>query len=162
MTKLCCAPFKYENERKIGWDNWLTTFYFTPIIWRVEKGDFLVCALSYALSDRRASFPMMEEYKKRGNIMFRRFWGVSWICLREFGYRTMLLKLKPWFATQDLCGENNMRQLDTGWWWGKSQTTRRGRGDENYVVSVDLTQQKVQLHPTYSKFIIGTMKQCSW
>ena len=25
MTKLCRSLFKYENERKIGWYNWLKT-----------------------------------------------------------------------------------------------------------------------------------------
>ena len=42
MTNLWCALFKYENKRIIGWDNWLTTLYFTQIKWRVENGTFWV------------------------------------------------------------------------------------------------------------------------
>ena len=41
MTEECPVQFKYENERKIGWDNWLTNFEFTQMIWCVEKGDVL-------------------------------------------------------------------------------------------------------------------------
>ena len=38
MTKFCRELFQYEHERKIGWDNWLTMFWFTQMRWRVEKG----------------------------------------------------------------------------------------------------------------------------
>ena len=41
MTEKCRELFKYENERKIDWNNWLTTFSLAQIIWRVEKGDVL-------------------------------------------------------------------------------------------------------------------------
>ena len=46
MTELCRALFKYENERKIGWYNRLTTLWFTKSLWRVEKGDLLGWTLS--------------------------------------------------------------------------------------------------------------------
>ena len=43
MTKMCRALFKYLNERKKGWNNWLTTWYFTQIRSPVGKGDVLGC-----------------------------------------------------------------------------------------------------------------------
>ena len=49
MTEMCRALFKYENERKISRDNLLTTFQFTQMISRVEKGYVLVCTLSKGL-----------------------------------------------------------------------------------------------------------------
>ena len=41
VAKLCCALFEYENERKIGWDNWVTTLEFTQMRWSVGKGEIL-------------------------------------------------------------------------------------------------------------------------
>ena len=47
MTRLCCALFKYENKREMGWYNWLKTLHFTRMRWRVEKGDVLGWTTSY-------------------------------------------------------------------------------------------------------------------
>ena len=41
MTKFYSSLFKIENETKIGWDNLLTTLYFTQMRWCVEKWDVL-------------------------------------------------------------------------------------------------------------------------
>ena len=53
MTEMCCALFKHENERTVGWNDWLTTWYFTQTISRVEKGDVLGWTPSFALTALR-------------------------------------------------------------------------------------------------------------
>ena len=41
MTEKCRSLFQYENEIKISWNDWITTYYFTQIRLCVEKGGFL-------------------------------------------------------------------------------------------------------------------------
>ena len=84
MAKFCQILFRYENKRKISWDNWLMTLYITQLRWRVEKGDLLGLT------------PSMDNQPCFSN--FIELW-LSW-------YKILSEKLKPW-ASQTYSVQNN-------------------------------------------------------